>query len=127
MSESDTSTSTTTEQLTLPFYLDQAILTAFLAQWCAIEDEENRLRDAKRVLKEDYADVLPMRGLLTAVKVVRARFKLENHPKEPMSLVHQGILEHAVEMHLSGMQAALDQLTQDAEGSAQRPAVPDMT
>lgn len=124
MNESDTST--TTEQLTLPFPLDQGKLTTFLTQWCTIEYEEDRLRDVKRLLKEDYANAFPMRGILTAVKVVRARFKLAQHAKEPMPLEHQAILEQVVARHLTGMQAALDRLTQDLEAHAQRP-VPDMT
>lgn len=99
------------EQLDFPFPLDKKKLTAFLTQWCAIENEEDRLREEKRLLKEEYVDDFPMRGLLVAVKIVRARVKLETHAKEPMQRVHLEYLEALVDQHLRGVQAALDAMT----------------
>lgn len=93
-------------QLNLPFALDEQELNLFLTQWVAIENEEDRLREEKRLLKEQYADHFPMRAVLTAVKVVRAKRKLEEHPKEPMRRVHQTVLENLVEQKLSTMDAA---------------------
>jgi hypothetical protein len=102
-------------QLALPFYLDEVKLKAFLTRWLAIEDEEERLREDKRLLKEDYADAFPMRGVLTAVKVIRAQEKLIHHPKEPMQRRHLAALEGLVQCHLLGLEQALEALTRDAE------------
>ena len=49
-----------------------------------------------------------MRGVLTAVKVVRARKKLAEHPKEPLEYIHQGLLEALVERHILGLKDAVD-------------------
>lgn len=72
------------KQLEMPLTIDQKNLEEFLAKWCTFEDEEERLREEKRILKERYADYLPMRAVLTAVKVVRAERKLAAHPQDPM-------------------------------------------
>ena len=91
-------------QLDLPFHLDDVKLAAFLTQWLTIEAEEERLREAKRLLKEDYADHMPLRAVLTAVKVTRARHKLAAHAKEPMQREYQTHLEGLVEQHLAAME-----------------------
>lgn len=72
------------EQTIFPFYLNETKLAEFLTRHAAIEDEEDHLREEKRLLKDEHADHFPMRAVLTAVKVVRARRKLEQHHKEPM-------------------------------------------
>jgi hypothetical protein len=94
------------DQLDFPFPLDPQDLQTFLSQWLAIEREEDRLREEKRLLRAEYKDQLPLRGLTTAIKVVRARQKLEQHPKEPMTLAHQGHLEAQVEAYLAGHSGA---------------------
>ena len=104
------------EQLALPFSLDQAKLSEFLTRWLAIEDEEDRLREDKRQLKEEYADDFPIRGMLVAVKRVRALHKLENHPKEGMKREHLATLEALVERHLLGMRAEVDMTTGEVTG-----------
>jgi hypothetical protein len=88
------------EQLDFPYPLDQKRLTVFLAQWVAIEDQLDRLREELRLLKGDYGDAFPMRGVLTAIKIVRARQKLADHAKEPMRPAHLAYLEALVEDHL---------------------------
>ena len=108
------------EQLALPFALDQAKLGEFLTRWLAIEDEEDRLREDKRQLKEDYADDFPMRGVLTAVKRVRALQKLEAHPKEGMKREHLTVIENLVERHLLDMRKALDDLEQAIDEKLQK-------
>ena len=108
------------EQLDLPFPLDQAKLGEFLTRWLAIEDEEDRLREDKRQLKEDYADDFPMRGVLTAVKRVRALQKLEAHPKEGMKREHLTVIENLVERHLLDMRKALDDLEQAIDEKLQK-------
>ena len=102
-------------QLDFPFPLDPPTLAAFLGRVLAIEDEQDRLREELRLLKEEYTENLPIRALLTAIKVVRARDKLEHHPKEPLALVHQGFLEHAVESFLMGRQASMAALQADMQ------------
>jgi len=92
------------EQLDFPFFLDTDKLSEFLTRWLTIEDEEDRLREEKRLLKEAYTDDFPMRGILTAVKVIRARKKLAEHPRDGIKYVHQGVLEALVEMHLRSLQ-----------------------
>lgn len=91
------------EQLEMPFPLDLDALQTFLTRWITIEDEEERLREEKRLLKTDYQNILPMRAVLTGVKVVRARKKLVDHPQEPMAYRDQGILEAMVLAHLARM------------------------
>ena len=88
------------EQLGLPLAIDKAALADFLTRWCRFEDEEDALREAKRLLKEEYAADLPLRGVLTAVKIVRATRKLEAHPKESMSRGYLTQLEVLVDEHL---------------------------
>lgn len=103
------------EQLDLPFALDQAKLKTFLRDWCAIEDLEDDLRARKRLLKESHQDAMPMRAVLTAVKIVRAREKLINHPKEPMERVHFAILETLVEQRLLGLTAMAEAIIAQAQ------------
>jgi hypothetical protein len=104
------------EQINFPFVCDNKKLQEFLARWLALEEEEDRVREEKRLCKEDYADHIPMRGVLTAVKVVRAEWKLERHPKEPMKRSHQSALQYAVEGYLTEYDAGLAKLMHDAEG-----------
>ena len=103
----------TQDQLDFAFPLNKSKLTEFLSKYLAIENEQDRLREELRLLKDDFADALPLRGLLVAVKIVRARLKLENHPKEPMPREHLEYLQTLVEQHLSAEQQALDALTAD--------------
>lgn len=103
-----------TDQLPL-FIIDEAKLPAFLTSWCAIEETEDTLREQKRILREDYADHLPLRGVLVAVKVTRATRKLEAHATEPMPREHQSVLEATVEAYLEVL-AAADELQQVGEG-----------
>lgn len=102
-------------QLPLPFSISMADLTAFLTTYATLEDEIDRLKAELLVCKAQYEDELPMRAVLTALKVTRARQKLANHPKEPLSLPHQAYLEDLVERHLDGRAAQLEQLVADAE------------
>ena len=104
-----------TEQLDFPFALDQAKLSEFLTRWIAVEEEQDRLREEARLLKEEYADDFPMRAMLVAVKRVRAVHKLENHPKEAMRREHLSALEGLVEQHLLKMQTNVDDLVQDLD------------
>jgi len=107
------------DQLAMPFYCDEEAAGRFLTQWYAIEQEEARLREEKRLLKAQFQDDFPMRAFLTAFKVVRARRLLDAHPKDPMPLAHQGHIEAMVERHLD---------TLEREGRFEEaPAVPDMT
>ena len=103
-------------QLNFPFVLDTAQLTAFLTRWHTLEDEEVRLREEKRLLKEEYADDFPMRGVLTAIKRVRAARALAAHPKEPMAREHLTALETLVEVHLDHLDAERQALTEEAAG-----------
>ena len=104
------------EQIDLPFPLDQAKLSEFLTCWIAIEEEQDRLREEARLLKEKYMDDFPMRAMLVAVKRVRALHKLENHPKEGMKREHLATLEALVERHLLGMRAEVDMTTGEMTG-----------
>lgn len=104
------------EQIDLPFPLDQAKLNEFLTRWIAIEEEQDRLREEARLLKEKYMDDFPMRAMLVAVKRVRALHKLENHPKEGMKREHLVRLEALVERHLLGMRAEVDMTTGEMTG-----------
>ena len=99
-------------QLALPFALDKTKLNEFLTRWIAIEEEEDRLRGEKRILKKDYESSFPMRGVLTAAKRVRALQKLEDHPTEPMKREHLSVLEGLVEKYLLSRRQALETLEQ---------------
>ena len=110
------------EQLALPFTLDKQKLGEFLTRWIAIEEEQDRLREEARLLKEEYVDDFPMRAMLVAVKRVRALIKLENHPKEAMKREHLSVLEGLVEQHLLKMQTNIDTLVQDIDARLARGA-----
>lgn len=93
------------EQTEFPFPYRTTDLEAFLTRAAAIEDEMDRLREDLQELRQEYTDTLPLRGVTTALKVVRARRKLEDHPKEPMKLQHQQVLETEVERWLAHLDA----------------------
>ena len=103
-------------QMAFPFPLDQAKLSEFLTFWIAIEEEQDRLLEEARLLKEKYMEDFPMRAILVAVKRVRALHKLENHPKEGMKREHLVRLEALVELHLVGMRAEVDMTTGEVTG-----------
>ena len=102
------------DQLTLPFTIDATDLTEFLERTIAIEDEMDRLREDMRQHKEQYADMLPLRAVLTALKVVRARRKLAAHTKEPFPLEHQDAMQGLVEAHYAAQADALQRLSDEA-------------
>lgn len=85
------------------FALDTDTLKSFLSQYAAIEDQEDTLREEKRLLVEEFKAQLPMRGIRTAVKVLRARKKLAEHPKEPMSYAAQDDIEAQVQTYLESV------------------------
>ena len=91
------------EQLYFPFDFDKTDLDAYLTRALTIENEQERLREDLRLLKEEYAAKLPLRGLQAAVKVLRTRRKLAEHPKEPMTYAEQDALQAVVESHILTM------------------------
>ncbi len=88
------------EQLDFPFPMNQEKLTEFLGKWLALEEEQDRLREETRLLKESFSDDLPMRGLVAAIKIVRTTHKLEQHPKG-MARKHLAYLAALVEKHMT--------------------------
>lgn len=88
-------------------------MTEFLEKVLALETEKDRIAEELRLLKEDYAEEFPMRGVLTAIKVVRARAKLAEHPKEPMPLTHLNYLETLVKQHMAVVKIAKKALLQE--------------
>jgi hypothetical protein len=82
----------------------------------------DRLREELQGLVELYAESLNLRAVRTAIKVVRARKKLAEHHKDPMSYEHQAEVEAFVADHMARLDAAKQQA---AEEAAQSPrAVP---
>lgn len=104
----------------------QAKMEQFLSSWVSIEEEQDRLREQQRLLREEYADYFSIRALTTAVKVVRAKRKLADHPKEPVPLLYQVRYEDLVTQWLTHLEEERETLTADAARLAHRP-VPDMT
>lgn len=102
------------EQLALPFTIDQAELTEFLEKYIALEEEIDRIKADITIHKEQYEDVLPLRAVLTAVKVVRARRKLERHAKEGFPLAHQDAMQGLIEQHYAHQEEAMAQLNEEA-------------
>ena len=101
----------------------------FLTKWVELEEEEDRLREAKRDLKDLYAEDIPLRALLTAVKVVRAQLKLHYRAKDSMPRQVQPHFEHLVmAFHLKRI-AEKEAIQREAEALARegQRAVPDMT
>lgn len=84
------------EQLVMDLELDMPALTQLLKEWKALEEAEDALREQKRMLQEQYTERLPMRAVLTAMKIVRRRDKLAMHPKEPMPVHWQDYLEQTI-------------------------------
>ena len=101
-------------QLAWPFILDEQKLRTFLTRYESFEEEEDRLREEKRLLKEDFSQAIPMRAVLAALKIVRTRRKLAAHPKEPMPPQHLALLEAFVEQHLVQRQVEMQALLQEA-------------
>lgn len=108
----------TLRQLDLPFPADKADCAEFLGQMLTIEDEMDRLRGDIQGLVEFYKKRLPLRAVRCAIKVVRARQKLAEHPKEPMGYAQQAQLEEFVQEHIAAL---------DAEKHAAAQAGVDMT
>lgn len=52
-------------QTEFPFFCIPEKLKQFLVAWLALENKEDELREEKRLLKEQYTDYFPMRGVLT--------------------------------------------------------------
>ena len=102
-------------QLPLPFPIAQPDLAAFLGAYTVLEDEIDRLKAELAVCKEQYQDALPMRAVLTALKVTRARRKLAAHAKEPLSLPHQAYLEELVDAHLDAQELAVERFVAGAQ------------
>jgi hypothetical protein len=88
------------EQLLLVDLVDTTILDEFLTQVMMIEDKHDGPREELRLLKKRYQAKLPLRAVMTAVKVARAQKKLEDHPKEPTPREEQTVLEQAVHAFL---------------------------
>lgn len=109
-------TSSAMDQLQLPFEISKENLSAFLDTYIALEEEMDRLKAEMLLCKAQYETALPMRAVLVALKVVRARRKLECHPKEPLSLPHQALLESLVHAHFNAYDAAIARLVEKAEG-----------
>ncbi len=104
-----------TEQLALPFTIDAKDLSEFLDRYAALEDEIERLKAEQLECKAVYEEALPMRAVLTALKIVRARRKLEKHPKEPMKLIHQAYIESLVETHFIAQETGMAEAVKMAE------------
>ena len=115
------------EQMPLPFPANKDHLAEFLYQVLAIEDEMDRLREVMHDLVKTYKDVLPLRAVRTAIKVVRARKKLAEHHKESCTYANQVLIENFVAEHIACLESATQEAAAEAEASAQRPAVPDLT
>lgn len=108
-------------QTDFPFLVNEVKLKEFLTRYATMEDEEDRLREEKRLLKVDYETAFPMRAVLTALKVVRAQRKLAEHPKEPCNRVYQAVLEAKIEHHLAGLAQTMEAVVQEAQRSVTSP------
>lgn len=113
-------------QIALPFPVDKTDCAEFLDCYLTFEGEIDRLKTEIATLEAEYKEDLPLRAVKTAIKIVRARKKLAEHHKEPMSYSQQARLEGFVEEHIATLEAAKHQAAEEAEASAQRP-VSDMT
>ena len=120
-------------QVRLPFPVDKSQCAAFLTEYLTLADEMDRLRAQMQGLVEEFTDTLPLRAVRTAIKVIRARKKLAEHPKEPCTYANQALIEEVVRGHLTALDAAkqraADELAQAGamrqRALAQRP-VPDL-
>jgi hypothetical protein len=104
------------DQLSLPFPIDEAALTAFVTTYMALEDEQERLREALATLKKQYEALLPLRGLLAALKVERTLRKVEAHPTEDMSRPHVEALRAWVQAYLEQRAREVEELIDEATG-----------
>jgi hypothetical protein len=101
-------------------------MDAFLADWLSLEDEEDRIREAKAALRQAYSARIALRALLVAVKRVRAQRALESHAKDPMPRAYQAQYEALVETFLDRRELEKEAVMQDAKAFMRAP-VPDMT
>lgn len=88
------------EQQSLPFHCDTQKLNEYLLRATTIEDEQERLREETRLLREAYADHFPMKAVQAALKIARTRDKIINNAKAPMTLADFALVEAIVERHL---------------------------
>jgi uncharacterized protein (UPF0335 family) len=84
------------DQLALPFDVDEKALGEYLTRALAIDNEQDRLRQELQNLKQVYVDLLPLGALSTAIAVVMKRKRRAEHSREPMSYEHQEKLEALV-------------------------------
>lgn len=106
-----------TEQLRLPLGIPRQEFTAFLEQWCALEDEADRVRTLLKELREQCEEHgLPMRGITAAIKIARTLRKVETHAKEPMSREHVLQLVVFVDAYLQELEEAKAKAIGEAMG-----------
>lgn len=104
------------DQLALPFPLDTDALTAYVTAFCALKDEEARLREELKVLRENYKNLLPLRGLHAALKIEHTARAVEAHPTEAMPRPHVEALRAWVQQYLDHRAREVDQLIDEATG-----------
>lgn len=109
------------EQLDLAFPFDNADADAYLARHWALKRELSRVQEDLSTLDLEFQTRLPLRAMRTALKVVLARKKLAEHPKEPLDYCVQELIEDYVLGHLLRLEAE----TQAAVESLR--TVPDLT
>lgn len=107
------------EQLRLPIGIHRQELTAFLEQWCALEDEGDRVRMLMQELRAQCQEQeMPIRGILAAVKIARTIRKMEQHAKEPMGRADLMQLVLVVDAYLQQMDEAKAAAVREAMGDA---------
>ena len=104
------------DQLALPFPLDTEALTAYVTAYFAIKDEEDRLRKEAKVLRENYKNLLPLRGLHAALKIEHTARTVAAHPTEGMPRPHVEALRAWVQHYLEQRAREVDQLIDEATG-----------
>lgn len=93
----------------------QRRMEEFLTHWIAIEEEQEVLREQQRALREEYGEWFCVRALRTAIKVIRARRTLADHPKEPVPVIAQARFEQLVEQYLLQREAEREATQREAE------------
>lgn len=104
------------DQLALPFPIDTLALTNYVTAYCSIEEEQARLREEAKDLRENYKDRLPLRGLHAALKIEGTLLKVEAHPTEGMPRPHVEALRTWVQQILERRAREVEALIVEATG-----------
>jgi hypothetical protein len=105
----------TAQQMDMEFPIDHEALKEFLLASSIIEEKMKALREEKKVLKQGFADDLPLKAIMSAVRINTAKKKIASDRKEPLSIEYQEYLEGLINTHIESEREAQEKRFQEAQ------------